>query len=72
MSPELLAALKVLLSESPGDWVYEVRERTYSDPDGPPNSWNHPRVIAYSKAIAVIEQAVKEAEMQLGREVLSF
>ncbi len=63
MDPELLAALETLLSESPGDWVYDVRERAGSDPDCPPNSWDHPRVKAYSDAIQTIEKAVQAARV---------
>jgi len=54
MSPELLAALRVLLSEHIGDKVYDIRER-----EG--KGWHGPRVKAWSDACAVIEREVKEA-----------
>jgi hypothetical protein len=63
MTPELLAALKVLLKENLGDWIYDVRSRAGESGDGfTGNSWHHPRVKAFSDAVTVIEKAVKEAE----------
>lgn len=60
MTPELLAALKVLLAESLGDWIYDVRSRASESGDGfEGNSWDHPRVKAFSDAVGVIEAAVK-------------
>lgn len=66
MSPELLAALKVLLSESLGDWIYDVRSRASESGDGfDGNSWDHPRVTAFSDAVTTVERAVKEAEQKV-------
>ena len=62
MTPELLAALKVLISENLGDWIYEVRERVLSDESFDGNTWDHPRVKAYSDAVMVVEKAVTEVE----------
>lgn len=69
MTPELLAALKVLLSESPEDWVYEVRSQVTGEDDydwaSYPNSWDHPRVKAYAEAIEVIQREVELAEKRV-------
>lgn len=63
MTPELLAALKVLLEESLGDWVYDVRARAATSNDGfEGNSWEHPRVKTFSGAVTTIHNAVKEAD----------
>lgn len=64
MTPELRVALKVLMAENIGDSIYEVRERAALSHDGfEGNSWDHPRVKAFSDAISTIEQALKEAEV---------
>lgn len=61
MNPQLLEALKVLLSEWPEDWVYEVRDRIRTDAGYTGSSWDHPRVKAYAAAIKTIRSMV-EAE----------
>lgn len=63
MDPELLKALKVLLAENLGDMVYDIRSRAVES--GEPfegNSWDHPRVTAFSAAVTTIDKAVKDAE----------
>lgn len=62
MTPELLAALKTLLRENLGDWIYDVRSRTADDGDFEGNSWDHPRVKAFSDAVIIIARAVSDAE----------
>lgn len=63
LSPELRAALKVLVDvESVGDWVYEVRERALADDSFTGNTWDHPRVKAFSDAVTTITTALREAE----------
>lgn len=65
VTPELLAALKVLLKENLGDWIYDVRARAVEDGDGfEGNSWDHPRVTVFSEAVTTISNAVKEADAQ--------
>jgi hypothetical protein len=57
---ELLAACRVLVAESLGDWVYSVRDRALQDdPTYFGISWQHPRVKAFSDAAEVIERFVK-------------
>lgn len=57
---DLLWALRVLVKESVGDFVYTMRERVLGDPDFRGNSWDHPRVKAWSDASRIIEDYVKE------------
>lgn len=62
MDPELLAALRVLLRENLGDWVYDVRSRAAESGDGyAGNSWDHPRVTEFSEAVQTIAKHVKQA-----------
>lgn len=57
---ELLAACRVLVDESLSDWVYAVRDRApQDDPTYTGNSWDHPRVTAFSDACMTIERFVK-------------
>ena len=57
VKPEALReALRVLLDvESIEDSVYSVRERAGSDAEFKGNSWDHPRVKAFSDAIEVLK-----------------
>lgn len=51
---DLVAALKTLLvDESIGDFVYTIRDRAAGD-GFVGDSWHHPRVLAYSRAIEVL------------------
>lgn len=50
--PALLAAIRAVNQHHDlGDAVYEVRERHGSDDGFTGDSWTHPTVIAYSKAV---------------------
>lgn len=58
---ELLQALRVLVSESLGDFTYSIRERVLGDPNWTgDNTWDHPRVIAWSDASQTIARYVNE------------
>lgn len=57
---ELLWALRVLVKESVGDFVYTMRERVLDDPDFTGNSWDHPRVADWGKASTIITDYVAE------------
>lgn len=57
---ELLAACRVLVAESISDQIYDVRSRApREDPDYRGDSWDHPRVKAFSDACQVIELFVR-------------
>lgn len=61
MNEDLLAALRTLVAENLGDWIYDVRESAAGSGDGfEGSSWDHPRVKAFSDAVALIERIVKE------------
>lgn len=52
----LLEALRVLLDvESIGDRVYDVREKAAGDGTFTGNTWDHPRVQAFSAAVQKLE-----------------
>lgn len=56
MKPEVINALKVLIEqESIGDFVYDIRER-----EG--EGWDGPRVVAFSDAVQVLSEFLKERE----------
>lgn len=52
-------AAKVLLAENIGDEVYRVRERCTEDRLYVGNTWEHPRVVAFGNACAVLSQVAK-------------
>lgn len=54
---ELDEALKVLLiDESIGDFIYTIRDRVASDPAFPGETWEHPRVKAFSDAVEKLRE----------------
>lgn len=57
---DLLWALRVLVKENVGDFVYAMRERVLDDPDWRGVSWDHPRVKAWSDASSIIVDYVAE------------
>lgn len=57
---DLLWALRVLVNENVGEFVYAMRERALDDPDWTGNSWDHPRVAAWGKASEIIADYVAE------------
>jgi hypothetical protein len=57
---ELLWALRVLLKEDLGDFVYTVRERAFSDAGYHGDSWEHPRVKAWSTASGIVADYAAE------------
>lgn len=61
---ELLVALRVFVAEEIGDFVYTMRERVLDDPSFTGNSWDHPRVKAWSDASRVVAQYVAERPEQ--------
>ena len=53
-------ALRVLVREHIGDFIYNIREHVFSDePDFKGSSWEHPRVIAWNEACKAIVAHVK-------------
>lgn len=60
---DLKEAIKVLVEdEFIGDFIYNVRERTYEDSNFRGNSWDHPRVKRYGNAVAFLENWLKNEE----------
>jgi hypothetical protein len=58
---DLRQAIHVLVKEEfLGDWVYNIRERTFSDTDYNGSSWDHPRVKRFSEAVKVLEDYLDE------------
>lgn len=59
---QLLAALRVLVAESVGDFAYDIHGRVLGDPEWPAeqSTWEHPRVKSWSDASMVITQYVRE------------
>lgn len=55
-------AARVLHAESVGDAVYDVRDRAAGDREFTGNTWEHPRVVAYGEACAVISNIAKESK----------
>ncbi len=55
-------AINLLVNkEHIGDFIYTIRERTYEDRAFKGNSWDHPRVKAYSDAVKVLEDYLKQS-----------
>lgn len=57
---DLLWALRVLVKEGVGDFVYTMRERVVNDPEWTGVSWDHPRVKAWSDASQIVAEYVKQ------------
>lgn len=62
MKPELLEAMKTIDRLNPlGDAIYQVRSRAAESGDGfEGNTWEHPDVIAYGKAVETVKAAIAE------------
>lgn len=61
----LREAIRVLVEEEHiGDFVYNVRERTYEDTSYKGNSWDHPRVKRFSDAVTALEIWLKNEEQR--------
>lgn len=59
----LREALRILVEdEHLGDWIYDIKERTYEDATYKGRSWDHPRVKRFSDAVAAIEYYVTYGE----------
>jgi hypothetical protein len=56
---ELLAALRAIVAENPGDFVYTIRDNELL-------GWEGPRVKAWSDAVQVIERYVLEHADEAG------
>lgn len=61
---ELIEALRIVNKlNNLGDCVYQVRERVIELNDGfTGSSWGHPNVIAYGKAVEVINKAIAKGD----------
>ena len=54
--------LEALQEESPGDFVYDIRERVSDDMDGLESSWDHPRVKSWGEACSAIAELLRAEE----------